>query len=174
MSSRIRLAVMIAVPMGLVIVPGAAAAKSFTPKSIAGNYRGTWTNETYNTHGTFTVLFNASTNGKVLGIDATIGGHGFGCSSVPGFPPVALSKGSGPNHWNSTGFHLTETGLSGSVNATYSYSTGALHATGKAPNSCAPGVTYSITGHLGGGKLTGTATIHLTGATATTRFTATK
>jgi hypothetical protein len=87
---------------------------------------------------------------------------------------VALSKGSGPNHWSSNGFHLNATGTFGSINATYTASTGALHATGRAPNSCAPGVSYSISGHLAGGKLTGTATIHLTGATATTRFTAKK
>ena len=158
----------------LLALPAATAggATGFTPKSIKGTYKGTWTNTTFDVSGSFQVVFAARSTNKVLRISASVGGTGFGCPTVPSFPAVSLTKGSGANHWDATGWRLKKSGSFGSINVRFSG--GKLTGTGKAPPSCASGVTYKIDGTIRAGTINGTATINLGTQTAKTTFNAVK
>ena len=154
----------------VLILPAGTAggATGFTPKAIKGVYKGTWKNTTFNVEGTFSVTFAAKNKNKVLKISAAVGGTGFGCQTVPSFPAVSLTKGSGKNHWDSTGFRIKKSGDFGSIDV--KYFGGKLTGTGKAPPACAPNVTYKIDGGIRAGSVYGTATINLGSRTAKTTF----
>ena len=160
--------------IALILPAGTAGgATGFTPKSIKGVYKGTWKNTTFNVEGTFSVTIAAKKKNKVLKISSAVGGSGFGCQTVPGFPAVSLTKGSGKNHWDATGFRIKKSGDFGSVDV--KYFGGSLTGTGKAPSSCAPNVTYKIDGGIRTGSVYGTAVITLSnGQTARTTFNAVK
>lgn len=156
----------------LALVPSAAA-RPFTPAQIAGAYRGTWDNRTFDVQGTFSVTFAAAGRSLIVG-PAEVGGTGFGCPAPPAFPASGwtLAKGRGVNHWDAAGFRLRQAGDFGSIDIRYVARTGALKGTGTAPPSCAPGVTFRIAGWLKRGRLNGTATIDVGDRNAATTFTA--
>jgi hypothetical protein len=169
-STRIAAAMIVA---AVAASPVLAAKPSFTPSTLKGVYKGSWNNTTFGSSGTFTLTVKSLSKNKVLSIAAKVGGNGFGCPSVPGLPAVKLAKGVGANHWSGGGFRVVKSGSFGSIDATYVAKSGKLSATGKAPASCAAGVTYAISGSWKAGTLKGTATINLVGGQkATTTFTA--
>src|SRR3954453_18795539 len=103
-------AALIALPAGV-----AGGTAGFTPKAIAGTYKGTWANTTFNVEGTFSITFAARKKNKVLGIAAAMTGTAFGCQTAPTFPALSLTKGSGANHWDATGWRVKKSGSFGSI-----------------------------------------------------------
>jgi hypothetical protein len=181
---RLRLVLILLVVLlvaALVVAPAGAKKKpkkhkpapGFTPAVLAGNWNGTWTNTRFNTNGTLTLTVDATA--ATLGWTATIGGNTFGCAP-PAPQSFTLTKGSGPNHWNAAGFSIAGGNAAfGDFAATYSFRGGTLTASGK-NLSCAPGLSFTVSGHFTAKAFTATATITLPngGGTATTNVSLTR
>lgn len=123
-----------------------------------GNWSGTWTNPRFNTNGTLTLTVTATAS--TLGWTATIGGNTFGCAP-PAPQSFTLTKGSGPNHWNAAGFSIAGSNAAfGDFAANYTFKGGSLTASGK-NLACAPGLSFTVSGHFTAKAFTATATITL-------------
>ena len=142
-------------------VPSATAARlAFTPAVLAGTWVGTWNNLTFKTTGTLTLKITST--GKKLGFTTTITGNTFGCTA-PAPQTFTLPAGSGANHWTAKGFTITSPSPAfGTMNVTYAYPSGTLTGSGKDP-TCAPGISWMLTGKFAAKKFNATANITLPG-----------
>jgi hypothetical protein len=144
------------------VLAGAATAAStagFTPRSIAGTWRGTWTNETFNSTGPAFISVKAPQN-KRLVFNADFGGNVFGCQDPPA-EKGGITKGSGANHWNARGFVIKRrSNAFGTLKITYSHARRTLTGNGTNP-TCNNGLRWSLSGRFEGKKFTGTVNITL-------------
>lgn len=157
------------VPAGPTAGPAAAA---FKPASLTGKWSGTWTNTTFGSTGSIRANVRLK-NGK---LEPTIqfGGEVFGCPS-PAPAIFSLSKGTGNNQYNGTGFKVKQnTAAFGAMLVSYKHATNKVTGSGK-DVACRPGLTWALTGKLTSSKFTGTVNINLPdGTTATAKLAATK
>lgn len=138
---------------------------AFSPKTLAGTWKGTWMNETFHTSGTLTLKISGTSS---MVLTAKITGNTFGCTA-PGPQKFTIPKGSGATGWSSSGFKISATSKGfGSLKATYTNSTGKIVANGSHV-TCSPGLTFKVTGKWTKTALNATANIHLgSGGTAKT------
>jgi hypothetical protein len=162
------LAVLIAAPAATAAQPKEKPPKKtgFTPAALAGTWSGTWDNQTFTTTGTLTLTITSA--GNKLGFTAAITGNTFGCTA-PGPQTFTLPAGSGPNHWTAKGFSIANPSAAfGTMNVTYSWPSGSMTGSGKDP-TCAPGISWLLTGRFAAKTFRATAHITLPGgSTATT------
>jgi hypothetical protein len=157
--------------LALVASGGAATTSSFTPSTLAGNWTGTWTNQTFGSTGpaTMTVLEVKVKPKKVtvlvkvkghkkkrkkiklvpqpskLRFGADWGGNVFGCAD-PAPDTATITKGTGPNHWNAAGFEVQgSTGAFGTLDLVYSQAAATLTGGGGDP-PCAAGLKWTLEG----------------------------
>lgn len=193
MRLRTFLAVAAAAAVSSVLPLGAGAhraAPGFTPAAVAGNWTGTWTNLTFGTTGpatmTVKVIKVAPKKVKVkvkgkkkfkvklvprpskLTFTADWGGNVFGCSD-PAPEAKTLTKGSGPNHWNATGFEVKGNYVAfGAVDLIYDYAAQTLTGSGSNP-PCAGGLQWTLNGSFPNpNTFAGTVTITLPNGTVAT------
>jgi len=152
-----RFALVVAVAAAL--ASSATASGPFTPKTLAGTWTGSWTNETFGSAGPVTLVATPLANSK-LRLSVDFGGEVFGCSSVPP-ESTTLSKGTGANHWSSTGFLIKGASKDfGSLTLRYRAGIRALTGSGVNP-PCAHGLSWSVIGAFFGSTFTGKVKIKL-------------
>lgn len=155
---------------------GAATASggaNFTPAKIKGKWTGNWRNITFNTNGSIRANVQVKNNGKLLVPLVDFGGTVFGCADPPA-ALVSLPRGSGNNHWNSSGFKVNKfTQAFGKLNLTYDWTHKSFKGTGAKP-PCNPNITYTVNGTLTKSRFTATVKIILGPQTATSKLTANK
>ena len=161
-----RLAVVALVALAIAVPSATAAPQAFTPSVLAGSWVGTWHNLTFNSTGTLSLKITSTS--KKLGFTATITGNTFGCTA-PTPQTFTLPAGAGANHWTAKGFAITSPSPAfGTMNVRYTYPSGTLTGSGKDP-TCAPGISWSLTGKFTAKTFNATANITLPGgSTATT------
>ena len=143
---RGRQAFFVLVVAAVVASSAAAAQTAFTPKSIAGNWTGTWTNERFGSTGPASIIATSRKKNTQLTFVSDFGGNVFGCAAPPKETTKPLPKGSGANHWSAKGFTIQ--GMSqafGALKLTYVAATGKLTGGGGNP-PCAAGLTWTIDG----------------------------
>src|SRR4051812_11605579 len=69
------------VAVAVVLASSATATGPFTPKTLAGTWSGSWTNETFGSSGPVTFVATPLANSR-LRLSVDFGGGVFGCSSV--------------------------------------------------------------------------------------------
>ncbi|MHB8643348.1 MAG: hypothetical protein ACYDA3_10755 [Gaiellaceae bacterium] len=145
-----------------VVASSAAAAQSvFTPKSIAGNWKGTWTNERFGSTGPASIVSKSLKNNTQLTFTADFGGNVFGCADPPKEGTKPLTKGTGANHWSAKGFTIQGSSQAfGALKLTYVAATGKLTGGGGNP-PCAAGLTWTIDGTFTGKTFAGKVNITL-------------
>jgi hypothetical protein len=142
------------------LAAGANAAATFTPKTLAGTWSGTWTNQTFGSSGPATVVAKSLAGNKLL-FSVDFRGGVFGCSSVPPESTHPLPRGPGPNHWNAAGFTIKGKSKDfGTLTITYRAGSGNLTGSGANP-PCAQGLTWSMIGAFVGSKFSGKVKIKL-------------
>lgn len=148
-------------------------AGGFTPAKIKGKWTGGWTNTTFGSTGKIRANVQAKRGNKLVVI-ADFGGFVFGCEDPPA-AIVTLTKGSGPNKWNSKGFKIKQkTEAFGMLNLTYVFKTKVFKGNGLNP-PCRPELTFTLNGKLTGAKFRATVVNDLGGgSTATSKLTAAK
>ena len=152
-----RFALVIAV--AAVLASSAAATGPFSMKTLAGTWTGSWTNETFGSAGPVTLVATPLANSK-LRLSVDFGGEVFGCSSVPP-ESTTLSKGTGANHWGSTGFLIKGASKDfGSLTLRYRAGIRALTGSGVNP-PCAHRLSWSVIGAFFGSTFTGKVKIKL-------------
>ncbi|HEY7629828.1 MAG TPA: hypothetical protein VH817_03965 [Thermoleophilaceae bacterium] len=162
----------VAVCMAFAASP-ALAAKPFTPKTVAGTWTGTWSNQTFGSTGTITLSGKTLKKGKAFQFNVDLGGNALGCTDPAAEHTPTIKKGKGDNHWNAKGFrlHLSSQAY-GTFSVKYVQKTHKLTGSGGNP-PCAPGVTWKLDGKLTKTSFTGSVTISLPGnQTATSTLTA--
>ena len=109
-----------------------------------------------------------TSTGNKLGFTAKITGNTFGCAA-PAPQTFTLPAGSGPNHWTSAGFTISNPSQAfGTMNVVYSYPSGTLTGSGKGVK-CAPGISWKLAAKFAAKTFSATAEITLPGgAKATT------
>jgi uncharacterized protein RhaS with RHS repeats len=139
---------------GGLIGPGSAA---FTPQTLAGTWRGTWTDTRFGTSGAVTLSVVASATSFTFNLN--LGGNVFGCSPPP---PTGgtVTAGSGANHWDANGFTLQITGPQGGTIA-IAYDARMRTLKGNGRPGCRPGVTWTLQGTFSGNAFTGSVTTTL-------------
>jgi hypothetical protein len=138
-----------------------AATTVFTPKSIAGNWTGTWTNERFGSTGAASIVGKALKNNTQLLFTADFGGNVFGCADPAAETTKPITKGNGAGHWNAKGFVLQGNSKAfGALTLTYSAATQSLTGGGTNP-PCANGLTWTVTGKFSGKSFTGKVNITL-------------
>jgi hypothetical protein len=153
----------------------ADAAAPFTPKTLAGTWKGTWTNQTFGSTGPAKIVAKSLAGGTKLVFTADFGGNVFGCADPPPESAKPLAKGAGANHWSAKGFTIKATSKAfGTLTLTHNASTGALTGSGANP-TCAVNLKWSVRGKFAGKKFTGTVTIKLAnGSTAVSALSLTR
>jgi hypothetical protein len=152
----------LALAAAAVLASTAAGAQSaFTPKSIAGNWKGTWTNERFGSTGPASIVGKSLKNNTQLMFTADFGGNVFGCADPPKEGTKPLTRGNGVNHWNARGFSIHGSSKAfGALNLSYVAATGALAGAGGNP-PCAAGLTWTIAGKFTGKTFAGKVNITL-------------
>ena len=96
--------------LALIVVPAAStgtggpapaaakAKKKFNPSKYAGEWRGTWKNETFDTQGPATMDLEVKGKRKTMIGTFDLGGNAFGCPD-PEPRTVKIKKGKGDNRW---------------------------------------------------------------------------
>src|SRR5438132_484377 len=124
----------------------AGAAVPFTPKTIAGVWKGDWKNETFGSTGPATIIAKSLAKNTKLLFSVNFGGTVFGCPSVPPEATPALPKGAGPNHWSATGFLIKGASKDfGALTLTYKSASGSLTGSGSNP-PCAQELSWTVAG----------------------------
>ena len=155
-----RLGVVLAVAAFLAC-SASAATTAFTPKTLAGTWSGTWTNQTFGSSGPATVTARSRAGNTKLLFSVNFGGGVFGCPSVPPEATPPLPKGTGPNHWSPGGFTIKGKSKDfGTLTLTYRAASGNLSGSGVNP-PCAQGLSWSIIGAFVGSKFSGKVKIKL-------------
>ncbi len=160
-----------AVAFGGILSAGAAgngqtSASTFSPKQFVGKYSGSWTNTTFGSTGSLSLVVKYSSRTEKLTMTLDFGGEVFGCTD-PAADKATLRKGTGTNRWNSKGFNVsrTSTGL-GKGTLKFKRSTSALTGSGADPE-CKAGLKWALTGtKLTKSSLNGTVNITLPDGTA--------
>jgi hypothetical protein len=129
--------------------PQAAAAKksAFKPKKIAGNWSGSWFNETFKTSGPAEMKLLVKGKGKrqkMIGI-FDLGGNAFGCPD-PDPRKVTLKKGKGRNTWSKKGFSATWNNGFGKAKLSYKYKKQKLKGSGVSP--CGADIAFTYSGKM--------------------------
>jgi hypothetical protein len=156
----VRFGVVVAAAAFLACSAGAATT-AFTPKTLAGTWSGTWTNQTFGSSGPATIVAKALAGNTKLQFSVNFMGTVFGCSSVPPESTRPLPRGTGPNHWNAAGFVVKGASKDfGTLTLTYRSGSGNLSGSGANP-PCARGLTWSIIGAFVGSKFSGKVKIKL-------------
>ncbi len=145
-----------------VLASGAGARTSaFTPKTLAGTWSGTWTNQTFGSSGPATMVAKSLAGNTKLLFSVDFRGSVFGCASVPPESSRPLPKGIGPNHWNAAGFTIKGNSKDfGALTLSYKASSGNLRGSGANP-PCARGLTWSMIGAFVGPRFSGKVKIKL-------------
>lgn len=138
-----------------------AAATTFTPRTLAGTWSGTWTNQTFGSSGPAKVVAKSLAGNTKLMFSVNFAGGVFGCPSVPPESSSPLPRGTGPNHWNAAGFTIKGKSKDfGTLTLTYRAPSGNLTGSGSNP-PCAQGLTWSMIGAFVGSKFSGKVKIKL-------------
>jgi hypothetical protein len=146
---------------GVLAAAAGAAQTAFTPKSIAGNWTGTWTNERFGSTGPASIVAKSLKKDTQLMFTADFGGNVFGCADPPKEGTKPLTKGTGANHWNAKGFTIQGSSKAfGALKLTYAAATRKLSGGGGNP-PCAAGLTWSVSGTFSGTTFTGKVNITL-------------
>ena len=153
----------------------AAAATPFTPSTIAGTWKGQWTNHTFGSTGPAQIVATSLAGDTKLKFHIAFTGTVFGCNSVPPESSTPVPTGKGPNHWNARGFIIEGTSKDfGQLSLTYHYPSGKLTGAGKNP-PCAPGLSWTISGTFGATSFDGLVHIKLgDGSSAVSEITLTR
>lgn len=150
-----------------------ASGGGFTPGKIKGKWTGTWRNITFNSNGSIRANVRVKSPGPKLIPLVDFGGNVFGCSNPPA-DIVTLTKGSGNNHWNRSGFKISKfTQAFGKLNLTYNWITKVFKGNGSRP-PCNTNITYTVNGKLTGSNFSATVKIDLGAQTATSKLSAKK
>ncbi len=148
-----------ALALALTAVGTAASAPGFSPKLIAGNWTGTWMNETFGSTGSASIVAKATRT--TLAFTADFGGNVFGCPDPNPESTKPLTKGAGPNHWNPSGFKIKGVSKAfGTLQLIYTHATKRLKGGGSNPN-CAMNLAWVVDGTFAGNTFTGTVNITL-------------
>jgi hypothetical protein len=129
-------------------VAGVSGKKSaFKPKKLAGTWKGTWNNQTFDTSGSAKIKLKVGGKKKKQKMYAsiTLGGRVFGCPSVP-TRKATLKKGKGKNRWNSSGFKVVFKNQNGQSSFNYTHRSGKI--SGKGVSPCAKAITYKFKGKM--------------------------
>ena len=159
--TRIRLTAC-ALAVALLLVPASTAtAAPFSPKTLKGKWRGTWSNLTFGTSGPINATFATRNSGRRLKITLDFGGSVFGCQDPPA-ASITLPRGRANNRWHSGGFKLVGPSLAfGQRTITYSHRTRKVTGRGQDP-PCAPGLTWTMSGRVSRTYKRLTATVNIT------------
>jgi hypothetical protein len=146
---------------GVLVGSAGGAATAFSPKTLAGTWRGTWTNERFGSTGPSSIVVKSLAKNTKLVFTADFGGNVFACADPPAESTKALTKGTGPGHWNAKGFTIKGSSRAfGSLKLTYAAATGTLTGSGGNP-PCATGLSWKIAGKFSGKTFTGKVNITL-------------
>lgn len=138
-----------------------AAATRFTPRTLAGTWSGTWTNQTFGSSGPAKVVAKSLAGNTKLLFSVNFQGGVFGCPSVPPESTPPLPRGKGPNHWNAAGFTIKGSSKDfGTTTITYRAPSGNITGSGVNP-PCAKGLSWSMIGAFVGSKFSGKVKIKL-------------
>lgn len=155
-----RLSIAVAVAAAAAGTAGAAQ-QAFTPKSIAGYWTGTWTNERFGSTGPASIVAKSLKGNTQLTFTADFGGNVFGCADPPKEGTKPLPKGNGANHWNAKGFTIQGSSKAfGALKLTYVAATATLSGGGGNP-PCAAGLTWTVAGTFSGNTFAGKVNITL-------------
>lgn len=160
------------VAVQVLATPSGDPAAGFKPGSLTGKWSGSWKNTTFGSTGS--IRANVRLKDGKLKPTIQFGGNVFGCSD-PAPAIFSLSKGSGNNQYNSSGFKVKQTTQAfGALTGTYKHSSNGVTASGRAV-PCRAGLTWKLTGKLTSSKFTGTVKIDLgDGQKATAKLSAKK
>ena len=150
----------------------ASGAKAgFNPDKYAGDWEGSWHNETFDTTGPATMeLTVKGKRRKFIGV-FDLGGNAFGC---PDADPrtVKMKKGKGDDSWNKKGFRASWENDHGPLHISYEHATKSVSGDGVSP--CGADIAYTYEGKLTKKKLNADVDITLGGdpfATSTLEMT---
>jgi hypothetical protein len=147
---RLRTGVLALAAAGAIAASAGAAQTAFSPKSIAGSWKGTWTNERFGSTGPASILAKSLATNTKLFFTADFGGNVFACSDPPAESTKPMTKGTGANHWNARGFKINGASKAfGALTLTYVSATGMLAGSGGNP-PCATGLSWTISGKFSG------------------------
>ena len=114
---------------------------TFTPQTLAGNWNGTWRNETFGSSGSARIVLTV-TSPTTFTFTSNFGGNVFGCSSPPDATGT-VTQGTGPNTWNADGFNVDiTTPIGGKVVLAYVFASSSL--TGNGRSGCNPDITWRM------------------------------
>lgn len=143
------------VALGVVAATHASSQAGFTPKLIAGTWKGKWNDTRFHTTGAIKIVGKALSGNKKLQFTTDFGGGVFGCADPKAEKSKVLTKGSGYNHWSSSGFKMKGPSNSfGITTLVYSYSAKTLKGSGHDP-PCRRGIKWTVSGKFSGNKFTG-------------------
>jgi hypothetical protein len=151
----------VAVPAYAAGSDGGAAQSGFSPKTLKGNWSGTWRNLTFGTSGTITGSFTTPNRGRRLRITLDFGGSVFGCQDPPP-GTITLARGRRANQWHRGGFTLRGPSIAlGQRTIRYAHSTRRVTGRGQDP-PCAQGLTWTLAGRISRNLRRLTATVDIT------------
>ena len=114
---------------------------TFTPQTLAGNWNGTWRNETFGSSGSARIVLTV-TSPTTFTFTSNFGGNVFGCASPPDATGT-ITQGTGPNTWSADGFNVDiTTPIGGKVVLTYVFASSSL--TGNGQSGCNPDITWRM------------------------------
>ncbi len=143
------------------LVASAGAAAPFTPATLAGTWSGTWKNERFGSTGPAKIVAKSTSGNKQLLFTADLGGNVFGCADPPVESAKPLTKGTGANHWNDSGFAIKGPSKDfGQLTLSYKAATGTLTGSGANP-MCATGLSWTVSGKFSGKTFTAKVNIKL-------------
>jgi len=124
---------------------------AFKPSKLAGTWKGSWNNNTFNTSGSAKIKLkvNGKNKKQKMNVSFTLGGNAFGCPSIP-TRKAKLKKGNGKNRWNNSGFKVVFLNRNGQASFKYEHKKGKI--SGKGVSPCAKAITYSFTGKMNNKK----------------------
>ena len=127
---------------------GTSGKKSkFKPKGYKGKWKGQWVNHTFNSRGSATMTLKTKGKGKkeVFSGKFDLGGNAFGCAD-PDPRKRKMTKGKGPNTWNSKGFNISYSNDFGPIELNYEHRTQRFSGSGTSP--CTSDITYEFDGKM--------------------------
>jgi hypothetical protein len=158
---RLRTGILALAAAGVIGASAGAAQSAFTPKTIAGSWKGTWTNERFGSTGPASIVAKSLAKNTKLLFTADFGGNVFACADPPAESTKPLTKGTGAGHWNAKGFTIKGSSKAfGALKLTYVAATGTLTGAGGNP-PCATGLSWKISGRFSGKTFIGKVNITL-------------
>lgn len=158
---RLRAGILALAAAGAIAASAGAAQTAFSPKTIAGSWKGTWTNERFGSTGPASIVAKSLVKNTKLLFTADFGGNVFACADPPAESTKPLTKGNGAGHWNAKGFTIKGASKAfGALKLTYVAATGKLTGGGGNP-PCATGLSWTISGRFSGKRFTAKVNITL-------------